>query len=104
MPCIFTGTTTDVELDHRAGNKTHPLHATAVEPATQVAADFMPIARIINDIKQKLVRSACLTINDRTYLLFAHKMQHSGNNAASGFNLSCTSDLAAVAALSFTVL
>lgn len=79
MPCIFTGTTTDVELDHRAGNKTHPLHATAVEPATQVAADFMPIARIINDIKREACKKCCAN-NQRPDLppLFAHKMQHSG--------------------------
>jgi hypothetical protein len=54
-PCTITGTLTDVELDHRAGNKELPIHSDAVNPATQVADDFMPLCRIINDIK----REAC---------------------------------------------
>ena len=54
-PCVITGTQTDIELDHRAGNKELPIHSSAVDPATQVVDDFMPLCRIINDIK----REAC---------------------------------------------
>ena len=78
-PCVFTGSTSSVELDHRAGNKRHPVHQSALVPATQVAADFMPIARIINDIKREACKK-CVANNQRPDLppLFAHKMQHSG--------------------------
>ena len=58
-PCIFTGTTTDVELDHRMGDKSNPEYARTVDVATQRAADFMPIARIINDIKREACKKCC---------------------------------------------
>lgn len=60
-PCIFTGTTTDVELDHRAGDKGNPEYKQTVDVATQQAADFMPIARIINDIKREACKKCVAT-------------------------------------------
>ena len=61
MPCIITGTTSQVEVDHRAGNKTHPLHANALSPGTQTEADFMPLCRVINDIKREACKKCCKT-------------------------------------------
>ena len=78
-PCLFTGTTTQVEIDHRAGDKTHPAHISASQPASQVADDFMPLARGINHIKREACKK-CVATGIRPELppLFAHKQQHEG--------------------------
>ena len=72
-PCVFTGTLTAVELDHRAGDKQNPLHSSALVPATQVAADFLPLCRSINQIKREACKACCAS-GERPPLppLFAH--------------------------------
>lgn len=72
-PCVFTGSRSNVELDHRAGDKRHPLHQSAIVPATQVAADFMPLCRSINQIKRQACKG-CRESGVRPELppLFAH--------------------------------
>lgn len=54
-PCIITGSTANVEVDHRAGNKQHPLHIHVDDVDKQTVDDFMPLCRALNQIK----REAC---------------------------------------------
>ena len=53
--CIITGSTANVEVDHRAGNKQHPLHIHVDDVDKQSVDDFMPLCRSVNQIK----REAC---------------------------------------------
>lgn len=77
--CIFTGTRTKVEIDHRAGDKRHPLHAEAINPATQRPEHFMPLSRPINQIKREQCKQ-CKLSGQRPELppLFAHLEMKSG--------------------------
>ena len=61
LPCIITGTRTQVEVDHRAGNKTHPAHSDALNPTTQSDAHFMPLCRVLNDIKREACKKCVST-------------------------------------------
>lgn len=55
QPCIITGSTSKIEVDHRAGNKQHPLHIHVDDVDKQSVDDFMPLCRSLNQIK----REAC---------------------------------------------
>lgn len=61
QPCLLTGSTANVEVDHRAGNKTHPLHRHVDDPAKQKVSDFMPLCRAINHIKREACKQCIAT-------------------------------------------
>tara|TARA_R110002049_G_scaffold46543_1_gene135448 strand:- start:98 stop:679 length:582 start_codon:yes stop_codon:yes gene_type:complete len=61
LPCIITGSTANVEIDHRAGNKTHPLHIHTDDVDKQEVRDFMPLTRSINQIKREACKQCIAT-------------------------------------------
>ena len=64
QPCILTGSTVNVEVDHRAGNKTHPLHIRVDDPDQQTVDDFMPLCRAVNHIKREACKE-CIATGER---------------------------------------
>ena len=63
-PCVFTGMTSAIEIDHRAGNKDHPLHVDACNPDTQEPEDFMPVSKTLNIIKRQKCKK-CVATGER---------------------------------------
>ena len=61
QPCIISGTKADVQLDHRAGDKLNPLHQSALIQETQKIDDFMPLCRVLNDVKREACKKCVLT-------------------------------------------
>ena len=66
-PCIITGSTVNVEVDHRAGNKLHPLHIHVDDVEQQTVDDFMPLTRGINQIKREACKK-CIASGERPNL------------------------------------
>lgn len=64
QPCILTGSTVNVEVDHRAGNKLHPLHIDADDLNKQKVSDFMPLCRSVNQIKREACKQ-CIASGER---------------------------------------
>ena len=63
-PCIITGSTVNVEVDHRAGNKQHPLHIYVDDVSKQSVDDFMPLCRALNQIKRETCKQ-CIASGTR---------------------------------------
>ena len=63
-PCIITGSTANVEVDHRAGNKQHPLHIHVDDVDKQSVDDFMPLCRALNQIKREACKQ-CIASGSR---------------------------------------
>ena len=63
-PCTITGSTANVEIDHRAGNKTHPLHIHTDDVTQQKTSDFMPLCRAVNQIKREACKQ-CVASGER---------------------------------------
>ncbi len=63
-PCIITGSTTNIEVDHRAGNKRHPLHIRVDNVDEQTVDDFMPLCRSMNQIKREICKK-CIASGSR---------------------------------------
>ena len=61
QPCIITGSTSSVEVDHRAGNKDHPLHIHTDDVEQQSLEDFMPLNQAINKIKREACKNCVAT-------------------------------------------
>ena len=61
QPCIITGSSVNVEVDHRAGNKTHPLHIHVDDVEQQQLSDFMPLCRAVNQIKREACKQCVAT-------------------------------------------
>ena len=66
VPCAMTGSSQDIEIDHRAGNKEHPEHAHASDPSQQQRSDFMPLCRSLNQIKRETCKK-CVSSGSRPY-------------------------------------
>ena len=64
VPCAMTGSSQDIEIDHRAGNKEHPEHAHASDPSQQQRSDFMPLCRSLNQIKRETCKK-CVSSGSR---------------------------------------
>ncbi len=60
-PCIITGSNSLIEVDHRAGNKTHPLHIHTDDPNKQTVDDFQPLTKALNDIKREACKKCVAT-------------------------------------------
>ena len=60
QPCMLTGDT-KVEVDHRAGNKEHPLHQHVDDPEQQQVSDFMPLCREMNQKKREICKKCTAT-------------------------------------------
>ena len=63
-PCTITGSTANVEIDHRAGDKTHPLHIHTDDVDKQKVSDFMPLCRAVNQIKREACKK-CVSSGER---------------------------------------
>ena len=61
LPCTITGSTANVEVDHRAGNKQHPLHIHVDDVNKQAVEDFMPLCRSVNQIKREACKQCVAT-------------------------------------------
>ena len=64
LPCTITGSTANIEIDHRAGNKDHPLHIHSDDVNKQTVNDFMPLTRAINQIKREACKQ-CIASGER---------------------------------------
>jgi hypothetical protein len=53
LPCVFTGTTSQIEVDHKGGRKDDPR---VMNPNTQVIEDFQPVCKTVNDIKRQVCK------------------------------------------------
>ena len=63
-PCTITGSTANVEIDHRAGDKTHSLHIHTDDVSKQSVDDFMPLCRAVNQIKREACKQ-CVASGER---------------------------------------
>ena len=63
-PCIISGSTVNVEVDHKAGNKHHPLHIHVDDTANQTLDDFQPLIKALNDIKREACKK-CIASGSR---------------------------------------
>jgi len=61
QPCIISGSTANVEVDHRAGNKQHPLHLHVDDVDKQMVSDFMPLIRSLNQVKREACKQCIAT-------------------------------------------
>ena len=61
QPCIITGSTSSIEVDHRAGNKDHPLHVHTDDVDKQQLEDFMPLHQSLNKIKREACKQCVAT-------------------------------------------
>ncbi len=61
LPCVFTGTTSQIEVDHKDGRKDDVRAMTA---ATQEEEDFQPTCKTLNDIKRQVCKQ-CVSTGQR---------------------------------------
>ena len=61
QPCIISGSSANVEVDHRAGNKQHPLHLHVDDVDKQTVSDFMPLIRSLNQVKREACKQCIAT-------------------------------------------
>ena len=61
LPCVFTGTTTQIEVDHKDGRKDN---VRVMTTATQEEDDFQPTCKTLNDIKRQVCKQ-CVTTGQR---------------------------------------
>ena len=86
QPCILTGSTVNVEVDHRAGNKTHPLHIDVDDVDKQKVSDFMPLCRAVNQIKREACKQCIASgVRPNTPPLFGGLPMHPGEGCKGCF-------------------
>jgi hypothetical protein len=61
LPCVFTGTTTQIEVDHRDGRKDD---GRVMSTTTQIEEDFQPTSKALNDVKRQVCKQ-CRTTDQR---------------------------------------
>jgi len=61
LPCVFTGTSSQIEVDHKDGRKDN---VRAMNPHTQDENDFQPTCKTLNDIKRQVCKQ-CVSAGQR---------------------------------------
>jgi len=60
-PCVFTGTYSNIEIDHKNGRYNDER---VLDPETQTIDDFQPLTKIVNNIKREACKK-CLETNKK---------------------------------------